>query len=126
MDENARGGVLEAAQCRAGRRGTAAYVGTASLVVLATVGLVGLAIKQPLLIPSLGPTAILFFGTPTQKVASLRNTLLGHGVAIVAGMACLLAFGLLDHPSVLDEGLTAPRLACAALSVALTAASYGG
>jgi CBS domain-containing membrane protein len=40
---------------------------------------------SPFIFPSLGPTAFLFFYTPTAPAASPRNTLIGHGVGIVAG-----------------------------------------
>ncbi len=115
------GGALDAAERRAGRLGGGGYAFATCLVALAAVGLVALVARQPLLFPSLGPTVMLFFESPTQKAAAPRSTLVGHGVAILAGLACLLLFGLTDHPPVLEEGVTGPRIGAAALSVALTA-----
>lgn len=63
---------------------------------------------------------MLFFDSPMQKASTPRNTLVGHGVAILAGLGCLLVFGLADHPAVLQEGLTGLRIGAAALSVGLT------
>ncbi|MCA1731463.1 MAG: HPP family protein, partial [Actinobacteria bacterium] len=48
--------------------------------------------------------------------------LIGHFVAILAGALSLALFGLLDHPSVLQEGVTLVRVGAAAFSVALTGA----
>lgn len=118
---DAPGGALGAAEHRAGRLGGGAYAFALCLAALAAVGLVALLLRQPLLFPSLGPTVMLFFENPTQKAAAPRSALVGHGVAILAGAACLLLFGLTDHPPVLQEGVTAPRIGAAALSVALTA-----
>jgi CBS-domain-containing membrane protein len=115
------GGALAAAERRAGRLGGGAYAFALCLVALAGVGLVGLLLHQPSLFPSLGPTVMLFFESPTQKAAAPRNALAGHGVAILAGAACLLLFGLAEHPPVLQEGVTGARIGAAALSVALTA-----
>src|SRR5690242_13578271 len=38
---------------------------------------------SPFIFPSLGPTAFLFFYTPTAPTASPRNTLIGHAVGTV-------------------------------------------
>jgi CBS-domain-containing membrane protein len=115
------GGVLAAAERRAGRLGGGAYAFLLCLVALAAVGVVGLLVKQPYLFPSLGPTVMLFFETPTQKTATPRSTLVGHGVAILAGAGSLALFGLTDAPPILQEGITGPRIGAAALSLALTA-----
>jgi CBS-domain-containing membrane protein len=100
----------------------AVYAGLLSLIVLAISGAIGLAIKQPLLFPSLGPTVMLFFQSPRQPAARPLNTLVGHGVGVVAGYACYLVFGLDGAPSVPDAGLTPPYLMAGVLSVAITTA----
>lgn len=115
------GGVLGAARRRAGRVGTAAYAFTLCLAVLAAVGAIALVTRQPYLFPSLGPTVMLFFESPLEESAAPRNSLFGHGVAILAGAGCLVAFGLTEHPPVFEEGLTGARVGAAALSVAVTA-----
>jgi CBS-domain-containing membrane protein len=111
---------LEAAE-RRGRLAAASYAFLLCLLTLTTVGIVGLVVHQPYLFPSLGPTVMLFFESPRSRSAAPRNTLVGHGVAILAGVASLALFGLTNHPPVIQEGITGPRIGAAALSVALTA-----
>ncbi len=115
------GGLLEVAERRAGRLGGGAYASALCLAVLVASGLVGLLVSQPFLFPSLGPTVMLFFETPRSPASAPRNTLLGHGVAILAGVTCLWAFGLADDAPVTEQGVTGARIAAAGLSVALTA-----
>lgn len=104
------------------RVGGALYAFVACLLALAVSGLAAYLTKQPLLFPSLGPTAFLFFESPMTERASPRNALIGHAVAILAGVLSLAIFGLLDNPSILQEGVTIARVGAGALSVALTGA----
>lgn len=106
---------------RLGEAGVGAYSGLCCLVVLVVAGLAALLARQPLLFPSLGPTAILFFERPVQRAACPRNTLAGHAVAVVVGYGCLAAFGLLHAGPVTRSGVDAARLGAAAVSVAATA-----
>jgi CBS domain-containing membrane protein len=76
---------------------------------------------SPFIFPSLGPTAFLFFYTPTQASASPRNTIIGHGVGVVAGYLSLLVTGLTMAGPALVVGVTWPRVIAAALSLGLTA-----
>jgi CBS domain-containing membrane protein len=105
---------------RFGAGGEALYAFVACLLALAVSGLAAFLLKEPLLFPSLGPTAFLFFETPLAPNASSRNTLVGHLVAILAGALSLAVFGLLGNPSILQEGVTLARVGAGALSVALT------
>ena len=107
---------------RFGTAGDALYTFVACLLALVVSGLAAYVFKQPLLFPSLGPTAFLFFEQPLAEPSSPRNTLIGHLVAILAGALSLAVFGLLDHQSILAEGVTLARTGAAALSVALTGA----
>lgn len=107
---------------RFGSGGEAIYTFVACLLALAVSGLAAYLTKQPLLFPSLGPTAFLFFESPMSRQSSPRNTLIGHLVAILAGALSLIIFGLLHHPSVLVEGVTLARIGAAALSLSLTGA----
>ena len=104
------------------RSGETVYAFFACLLALGVSGLAAYASKQPLLFPSLGPTALLLFEQPTAKPSSPRNTLIGHSVAILVGALSLALFGLLDNGSVLQEGVTLARAGAGALSVALTGA----
>jgi CBS domain-containing membrane protein len=104
------------------RIGESLYTIVTCLLALGVSGLAAYLFGQPLLFPSLGPTALLFFEQPMAKLSSPRNTLIGHFVAILAGAISLAVFGLLDHPSILQEGVTLARVGAGALSVALTGA----
>jgi CBS domain-containing membrane protein len=105
---------------RWGNRGNAVYTFLGSLLAIGLSGLCAWAFKEPLLFPSLGATAFLFFETPLAEVGTPRNAIIGHGVAIVAALACLGVFGLLHAPSVYVQGITPARIAAVAFSVAIT------
>jgi CBS-domain-containing membrane protein len=74
----------------------------------------------PFVFPSLGPTAFLFFYTPTLASASPKNTVLGHLVGALAGYFALVVFGLTEAAPALATEVTANRVGAAALSLALT------
>lgn len=76
---------------------------------------------SPFIFPSLGPTAFLFFYTPTAPAASPRNTIIGHGIGVLAGYFSLLVTGLTAAGPALAVGVTWPRVIAAALSLGLTA-----
>lgn len=107
---------------RFGRGGEALYTFAACLLAMGVSGLAAYLTKQPLLFPSLGPTALLFFRAPMEKNASPRDAVLGHLVAIAAGWVSLAVFGLLSVPNALQMGVDPRYAGAAALSVALTGA----
>lgn len=76
---------------------------------------------SPFIFPSLGPTAFLFFYTPTAPAASPRNTIIGHAVGVIAGYLSLVITGLTMAGPALAIGVTWPRVIAAALSLGLTA-----
>lgn len=115
-----RTAVLERMQERAGQLGAATYAAVLSLVVLAVAGLLGLLTHLPWLFPSLGPTVMLFFESPRQEASRPRNALVGHGVGLVAGVACFYGFGLMGADPAPVGGLTVQYVLAGALSVALT------
>lgn len=86
--------------------------------------LAGLAMvtKTPFVFPSLGPTAFLFFFTPTAPPASPRHAIFGHAIGIVCGYAALMITGLTDAPPAMVEGVSLARVMAAALSLAGTGA----
>ena len=123
MAEQGYHGLRKALVERLGTQGGEAFYNfIGCLLALAVSGLAAYLLKEPLLFPSLGPTAFLFFEYPLGSGSSPRNTLIGHLVAVLAGALSLAVFGLLDHPSVLQEGVTLPRIGAAAFSMALTGA----
>ncbi|MER7796669.1 HPP family protein [Microbacterium sp. NPDC096154] len=108
------------ARLRQTRAGAAGYAALCALIVLALAGGVGLALRQPWLFPSLGPTVMLFFESPETPSSRPRNAIVGHGVGLIVGAGCLYALGLAGQPSAPEGGLTAAHAVAAALSVALT------
>jgi len=103
-----------------GNRGNAVYTFTGSLIAIAVSGLAAWAFREPLLFPSLGATAFLFFETPMAEVASPRNAMIGHTVAVLAALAAIALFGLLDAPSAYEAGVVPERIGAVALAVATT------
>jgi hypothetical protein len=85
------------------------------------VGGIGLAFGQPLLFPSLGPTAFLQTESPQLPGARFYNTVVGHGIGLAAGFLAVLVLGAQQAPSVLaTQQLTPLRLWAAVLSIVLT------
>ncbi len=74
----------------------------------------------PFVFPSLGPTAFLFFYTPTAPTASPRNTIIGHAIGVFAGYFSLVVTGLTTAGPALTVGVSWPRVIAAALSLGLT------
>jgi len=91
--------------------------GVLSIGLMATAALVT---GAPFVFPSLGPTAFLLFYSPTQPVASPRNTLGGHLIGVCAGYLALVIFGLTDHGPALAQGVHWTNVGAAALSLGLT------
>jgi len=86
--------------------------------------LAGLAMltRTPMVFPSLGPTAFLFFFTPTLPTASPRNTLYGHAIGIGCGYGALWLMGLQHAPPAMVMGVNPARIGAAAISLAATGA----
>lgn len=108
-----------AAPTRGGLR-VGVYAALASVLVLSGLGALAMAFGEPLLFPSVGPTVMVLAERPRSASAHPRNVLVGHLVGVAAGMAALGIFGLWSHPAVTVEGVTVPRVAAAALSLAVT------
>jgi CBS-domain-containing membrane protein len=122
MSEPERYGLHKRLVERLGTTGDALHMFVASATAMVVSGIAALLLRQPLLFPSLGPTLYLFFETPMAQQASPRNTLIGHFVALVVGILSVWIFGLLDAPSVIEQGVIPARIGAAALSLALTEA----
>ncbi|HKW23778.1 MAG TPA: HPP family protein [Ktedonobacterales bacterium] len=82
--------------------------------------LVAVITHSPFIFPSLGPTAFLFFYTPTAPTASPRNALVGHAIGVIAGYFSLVVTGLTMAGPAYAVGVTGPRVIAAALSLGLT------
>ena len=89
-------------------------------ISIALMALTALITDAPFVFPSLGPTAFLFFYTPTSATASPRNTIIGHAVGAAVGWLSLAAFGLTHSPPALAEGVSLSRVGASGLSLGLT------
>jgi CBS-domain-containing membrane protein len=90
------------------------------LLSIGVMSAIAILTRSPFIFPSLGPTAFLFFYTPTAPSASPRNTIVGHAVGVISGYFALVVTGLTDAGPALTVGVTWPRAIAAALSLALT------
>ena len=97
--------------------GFAFVAGAASIGVMA---LAAWLTRQPLIFPSLGPTAFMMFYAPRSPSACPRNAIAGHLIGVVSGFLALTIFGLRHAPPALAGGITPPWVGAAALSLALT------
>ena len=100
----------------------AVFVFINSFITISYLSILAFFTHFPLIFPSLGPTAILFFLTPNSIAARPRNAILGHAIGIICGFLALLVTGLATHPSVLNEGVTLPRVIAASMALAFTGA----
>ena len=75
---------------------------------------------EPLVFPSLGPTAFMLFFQPRSPAACPRNAVLGHLIGVVAGYVSLRLFHLEHAPPALTGGVTLSWVGSAAVSLALT------
>ncbi|HEX5369211.1 MAG TPA: HPP family protein [Dehalococcoidia bacterium] len=89
-------------------------------ISIALMALTALVTEAPFVFPSLGPTAFLFFYTPTAATAAPRNTIVGHAVGAAVGWLSLVVFGLTHSPAAVTEGVSLSRVGAAALSLGLT------
>lgn len=93
--------------------------GFITIGILAAVAMVS---RTPFVFPSLGPTAFLFFFTPTAPTASPRHTVYGHAIGIACGYGALWLTGLQHAPPAMMTGVSPDRILAAALSLAATGA----
>ncbi len=93
----------------------------AAAALIIVIGLLGVIANEPLLFPSLGPTAFLQVEDPEFRASRLYNTIVGHFLGIAAGLVAVVVFHINRIPSPLLSGILSPAvIAAATLSVALT------
>ena len=100
----------------------AAFVFVNGFVSIAMLAALAMITRTPFVFPSLGPTAFLFFFSPTAPAASPRNTMIGHTIGIACGYGALVLTGLQYAPPAMVTGVDLPRVVAAALSLAATGA----
>ncbi|WP_234367311.1 MULTISPECIES: HPP family protein [Streptomyces] len=92
-----------------------------SSLLLAGVGAIGHIIGWVALTTTLGPTTYLLLAHPDSVSARLRSAVTGHVLAVGIGLACLAAFGLWNHPSIVEPHQDTPRqIGAQALAAGLT------
>lgn len=91
-------------------------------VILSISAVAALAVifKMPLIFPSLGPSALLFFNDDLTLRPKIKTVFLGHTIGILSGFVAIQLFCLrLEHSQQLDS-LNYWHIATAALAVSLT------
>jgi hypothetical protein len=90
-------------------------------VLLLIVGIAGLLVGRPWLLPSLGPTAVLQAENPAHPTSRAWNVVMGHVGGLLTGFAAVFLFGAADAPAVLvAKQITPERVAAAVLAIVLT------
>ncbi|MGI8493460.1 MAG: HPP family protein [Acidimicrobiales bacterium] len=69
-------------------------------ILVGVVGVAGHWLAWPLITSTVGPTAYVFAAHPESETSRFRHAVIGHTVAVAAGLGALAAFGLLHHTSV--------------------------
>lgn len=93
-----------------------------SAIVIAILGVGAWWTRWPLIFPSLGPSAFLFFSCPSRPAAWPRSAILGHAFGVLSGWASLWAMGLLDADPAIVAGVDGWRVGAAALSLGAVSA----
>ncbi len=111
-----------AARSTLGTGALGAFVLINGMLSILLIGIAAVVFNEPLLFPSLGPTAFLLSMAPLASTTSPRNIIVGHLIGVVAGFISLVAFQLVGEPSAFAAGASVSRSGAAALSLGLTAA----
>ncbi len=100
----------------------AAFMLVNGFVTIGLLGAIAALSGTPFVFPSLGPTAFLFFFSPSSPSATPRHAIIGHAIGIACGYGALALFGLTHAGPATVVGVTAARVFAAALSFAATGA----
>ncbi len=93
----------------------------AAAALLIAIGLLGVLTNEPLLFPSLGPTAFLQAEDPEMRMARFYNTVVGHLIGLGSGVVAVLLLHANQAASAMATGRLAPvRIFASALAIALT------
>jgi hypothetical protein len=92
-------------------------------ILILIVGLLGVLVGLPWLVPSIGPTAVLIAVTPAHPTARPWNTVVGHAGGMLAGFGAVAVLGAAAAPTVLgDHQLVPARVAAATVAITVTIA----
>ncbi len=92
----------------------AAVGGTIAIGIMCTVAAMT---AQPMIFPSLGPTAFLFFTRPSSQSSSPRNAILGHGWGVLIGAITYVVL-----TAIYPEPTTMSQVMAASLSLGIISA----
>lgn len=92
----------------------------AIIVLIGLLGGLATLFKEPLLFASIGPTVIIVVHRPDIRYTRPQVIILGHGVAILAGVCGLLLFGLYGQPSAIIAGFDLQRIGATCFAMAVT------
>ena len=95
-------------------RSVFAFAGGA--VAIGIISIAAVCTGQPLIFPSLGPSAFLFFSQPTAPGSCPRNAILSHGSGILVGWASYWLFGLLFGVDTATAQVTAAAVSLGVIS----------
>lgn len=90
---------------------TGGWSAALSVTSLAVAGALGVALKQPWLFPSLGPSLMVLAETPQAPAARPRSVLVGHLVGSGAGVLLTAVAALVHLPQRLRSARGAPARA---------------
>jgi CBS domain-containing membrane protein len=93
------------------------FTSVSAAISIGIIATAAICTAQPLIFPSLGPSAFLFFAQPTSPASSPRNAILAHGSGILIGWGSYWLLGML-----FGFGTPAAQVAAAALSLGLISA----
>ena len=79
-------------------RSTPLYVVVAATSTMALIGMLAVWRAEPFVFPPIGATLFILFAFPLAQEANPRNVIGGHLIGLGAGIAALLAFGLVNEP----------------------------
>lgn len=91
----------------------------AAAVVAAAIGALALVLRQPLLFPSLGPTALLQIEYPEHGSARFYNTIVGHLAGAAAALLCVIIVGANRLPPATEQ-VSLGRVVAASVALGLT------
>lgn len=79
-------------------RSSPLYVVVASMLTMATIGVLAVWLAEPFVFPALAPTLFILFAFPMAQEANPKNAVSAHLIGLVAGIAALYLFGLVNVP----------------------------
>ncbi len=96
---------------------------TSGAIAIGIISTAAVCTGQPLIFPSLGPSAFLFFSQPTAPASSPRNAILSHGSGVLVGWGSYWLFGLCFGFDTATAQVAAAALSLGLISALMVAAN---